>query len=388
MNEDKNMDEFINKFSHKINDLIKYEYNKNRLNTNKHHLLFNDLLYTLFKRKQYALDHDCWTELYLRSLCFYKYKNKIGNIPLVLVTKHNEILPFYFEQKIHKNTNTFVHWDTHPDFNGADQSIQLPKLYKEYLKTNNKDTINKALHIIWDIGAASSGVFFATGIRDTIWNMPSWVPDKEININYFFKDSKKEIILNTDSKDLKNMEEFTNTKHNDEIQKTYTKIQTGKLSKNGLKLMIENISKNGNQYILDIDLDYFVCNGKQFNKKYWKYSFDLSSEHRTKLTDFNYNLPRGFDEYSSPNDNKELIRLEKEFKLEVKLINRRIVHFLNVLKYLKKKGYTPSHISVCDSTNVHFSGCQTCNSISNNYVPLNLALFVHTKVMIGLHRLF
>jgi hypothetical protein len=388
MSKDKNIDTFINKFSQKINLLIQYEYNKNFINTSKHHLLFNDLLYTLFKRKQYAIDNECWTELYLRSLCFYKYKNKIGNIPLALVTKHNEILPFYFEQKIHNINNTFVHWDTHPDFNPVDQSIQLPKLYNTYLKTNNKDIINKAQNIVWDIGAASSGVFYATGIRDTIWNMPSWVPDKEISIDYFFTNSKKEVILNTESKDYKNMEEFFHNKHNDEVQKKYTKIQAGKLSKNGLKTMIDNISKNGNKYILDIDLDYFVCNGKPFNKKYWKNSFDLSSEHRTKLYDFNFYLPRGYDEYDDPSENKKLIKLEKDFKFEIKLINKRIKHFLNVLRYLKKNKYTPSHISVCDSTNVHFIGCQTCNSISNNYVPLNLALYVHTKVMIGLHKIF
>ena len=49
---------------------------------------------------------------------------------------------------------------------------------------------------------------------------------------------------------------------------------------------------------------------------------------------------------------------------------------------------TPSYISICDSTNVQFDECMTCNSVSNNYVPLNLALYVHTKVLNGLHKLY
>ena len=48
MDKDKNMDKFINIFSQKVNLLIKYEYNK-EINTNKHHLLFNDLLYNKFQ---------------------------------------------------------------------------------------------------------------------------------------------------------------------------------------------------------------------------------------------------------------------------------------------------------------------------------------------------
>ncbi len=380
-----NIDNFINDFSHKINILIKYEYNNSSFNSNKHHLLFNHLLLTLFKRKKYGLDHECWKELYLRSLCFYKYQNKLSKIPLVLVTKHNEILPFYFKNKIHTTNNTLIHWDTHPDFNYIDQSYQLPKIYNQYLKSNNSDLITKAQKIVWDIGAANTGVFMSTGIRDTVWNMPSWIPDKQMNLNYFFKESKNSLLVCTNSniKGKPNLEEFTQNKNHGETMKTYAKIQAEKLSKDGLKNMVNLIEKNGNEYILDIDLDYFVCNGKSFTEKYWKDSYDLSSPNRTETKDFYHNNPREFNK-----DNKLLIKYENDIQKEIKEINKRIKHFLNVLKYLKKKGYEPSHISICDSTNVHFSGCQTCNSVSNNYVPLNLALYVHTKVINGLEKIF
>jgi hypothetical protein len=381
----KTIDTFINDFSIKINKLIRFEMNDNTLNSKRHQLLFNDILYELFKRKKFGLDYDLWNELYLRSLCFYKYKNKIGDIPLVLVTKHNEILPFYFKHKIHKNTNTFIHWDTHPDFNELDFSLQLPNIYSNYLKTHNNDLINKAQKLVWDIGAANSGVFMATGIRDTIWCMPSWLPDKEANINYFFKKNKNTYTITTNSvTDKKSvLEEFIQGKNNGEEIKTYSKIQAEKMSKKSLENILLMIKNNSNKYILDIDLDYFVCNGSKLNKSYFREPYDVSSQHRTENVDYNQALPRGIDK-----DNHKYFKYEHDLKIEVYQINKRITHFLNVLKYIKKKGFIPSHISVCDSTNVHFSGCQTCNSVSNNYVPLNLALYVHTKVLIGLTKIF
>ena len=128
-----NIDNFINDFSIKVNKLIKFEVQKSSNNSTIHQSLFNELLLSLIKRKKFALDFELWKELYLRSLCFYKSYNKIGNIPIVLVTKHNEILPFYMMHKIHKTNNTFIHWDTHPDFNEVEFSLQLPNLYKKYL---------------------------------------------------------------------------------------------------------------------------------------------------------------------------------------------------------------------------------------------------------------
>ena len=378
------LDNFINEFSKKINILIKYEFKSKVESFQEHKFLFNLLLFNLFERKQYGLDYECWKELYLRSLYFYKYEDKIGNIPLVKVTKHNEILPFYFKNKIHKINHTFVHFDSHPDFNYIDLSNNLPLLYKNYLKSNDNN-IKKAQNIVWDIGAANSGVFISTGIRDTIWCMPTWIPDNEINLNYFIKENKKvyEIKTNTDIRKMNNLEEFTYMENKEKELKIYSKIQTGKLSKKSLKNLLELIKKNGNKYILDIDLDYFVCNGKSYNQSYKNDSYDLSSPNRTEYIDYQTEYPREY-----PKENKKLQKFNKLLNKEIKEINQRIKHFLLIIRYLKKYNYIPSHISICDSTNVHFSNCETCNSVSNNYVPLNLALYVHTKVFNGLEKIF
>ena len=181
----KYVDNFINDFSHFIHKLKKYEFNTE--NTHKHQLLFNKLLYMLFNRKRYAEDQELWKELYLRSLCFYKHNNKIGNIPMVLVTKHNEILPFYMKSKIHTIKDTIIHFDTHDDMNNVGNSKILPKLYEEYLKNNSLKIIHKAQSLVWDIGAAITGVLVTTGMRDLVWTTPEWIPDPEAIVDYYIK---------------------------------------------------------------------------------------------------------------------------------------------------------------------------------------------------------
>jgi hypothetical protein len=380
----KNVDNFINDFSHFIYKLKKYEYNKE--NTHAHQLLFNKLLHLLFNRKKYAEDQELWKELYLRSLCFYKYNDKIGNIPIVLVTKHNEILPFYMKSKIHTIPDTIIHFDTHDDMNNVANSKILPDLYSEYLKNNSLKTIEKAQSLVWDIGAAITGVLVATGMRDLVWNTPEWIPDPEAIVDYYIKrrDDKMALITNNHeiTKDNTMKELFYLGKKEIDTRKM-AKIQTGILSSHKLNLLTELIKKNGSTYILDIDLDYIVCNGDELHRNYWKDTYDVSSSGRTLYKEINQHNPRYLNDKTS-----EFIEYKNALHSEISKINKRITHLLYLIQRLKGRGLTPSHISICDSTNVQFDNCQTCNSVSNNYVPLNLALYVHTKILNGLRKLF
>jgi hypothetical protein len=163
----------------------------------------------------------------------------------------------------------------------------------------------------------------------------------------------------------------------------YNKIQTGDLSNKTLQTIRDSIRKNGNQYILDVDLDYFVCNGKPLDKqKYSKEPYDIHSHHRIEQVKFNQNIPRDTGSLSTA-----FSRYSKQLHKEVVLINDRIRTFFKIIKYLKKHGLLPSHISICDSTNIQFEDCNTCNSISNGYVPTHLAFYVHTKIVSGLQTI-
>ena len=98
---------------------------------------------------------------------------------------------------------------------------------------------------------------------------------------------------------------------------------------------------------------------------------------------FNQDNPRDFY-YKSD----ELNRFQTELEKEIKIIKQRIKKFLSLINQLKNKGVVPSHISICDSTNVEFNLCRKCNSLSNGYVPTNLALIVHYNVVNGLKKIF
>ena len=150
--------------------------------------------------------------------------------------------------------------------------------------------------------------------------------------------------------------------------------------------MVDLIKKNGNTYILDIDLDYFVCNGSKIVDfdDYFEDPFDVQSFYRTEKIYFNQDIPRETTDIKSAAFKKYNNNLNKE----IQNINKRIKDFLHLIKSLKKDGLTPSLISICDSTNIMFQDCQTCNSISNGYVPDNLALLVHYKIFEGLQKLF
>ena len=133
-----------------------------------------------------------------------------------------------------------------------------------------------------------------------------------------------------------------------------------------------------------IDLDYFVCNGEKLNvDRYMKEQYDVASFYRTKSIIINEENPR-----DTTQKNNILEQYEKQLRLELKYIKKRIRSFLDLIKSLKKRGYIPSHINISDSTNVEFQGCKNCNSLSNNYLPLHFALYVNTHVFNGLSNIF
>lgn len=346
----------------------------------------NDIYKILLKRKKFGLDQDIWSELHFLSVYMYPYIQTIGTIPCTIVTKHNHILPFYMAQIISQKNTTILHFDTHPDMNPVRNNDKLPELYEIFQKTGNKTMIDKCQEIVWDIGAAISGVFFTTGIQNYVWCTPSWIPDKNINSQFFIKKNKNELVLSTNDKKLDGdplVDVYYTSKIGDDMKK-YCKFQTMESNnKTNLKNLMDTIG-NSKKYILDIDLDYFVCNGVKLNlSEYIKEPYDVESYYRTKTIVVNEDSPRDTADKSDI-----LSQYEKDLKKEVSMIRKRVKKFLNLIQSLKNEKYIPTQISICDSTNLSFSLCKKCNSISNGYMPKNLAFYVHDEIFNGLKNIF
>jgi uncharacterized protein YeaO (DUF488 family) len=385
-------DDFINFFSNQNYQLRLYEMSSKNYSdsqvSKKHLQTFVKLSKILLNRKQFASDQDLWKELYFRSLFFYRKVKTLAGIPCTMVTKHNQMLDFYIQRKIHSSPATIVSFDTHLDMNPVKHSALLPELYKKFLIDENLEILKTTRQIVWDIGAATSGVLFTTGIRDVVWCMPHWIPDQEFTIDSWIKDnpSKRNLRLMTSSDISKfsNFNEYQASTRNFKGEiKTISKIQTGKLKEQSFQKLVKQIVKNGEKYILNIDLDYFICNGSAFEPYYWQESYDLRSSYRTKTLSVNENIPR--NEYQRSD---EFLKYHNALRREIKQVDQRIKLFIKIIKRLKVLGIFPSHISISDSTNVIFDDCTDCNSVSNNYVPLNLAFYVHSKVIGQLNKCF
>ena len=390
----KNIDDFIIKFSNEIVNLNKLRNcQKNLKRFKKIQTNITRLYKILHSRNKIGTDQSLWIELYLQSTYLYSDIKKIGNIPINIVTKHNNILPFYMQQNISKLNTTILHFDTHPDMNLLKKSGELPELYQKYLKTKNEKYIRHVQEIVWDIGAAISGTLMTVGAQNYIWCMPEWIPDNYVKIPYSIKYNKHDISFITKEKKYKDdplCDILYDSKNFDEDNSCiYTKIQTGKENKKSNKIeriidILEEVKKDNQTYILDIDLDYFVCNGEKFEKdEYFKEPYDLVSKNRTKTIIVNENNPRNIS-----NETEELEKYNYTLEKEIQEINKRINIFLKIIKELQKKGYTPSHITISDSTNIEFSELCHCNSVSNGYVPKYFALFLNQKIQKGLQKLF
>lgn len=313
-----------------------------------------------------SIDAPMWEALYTHTVSRYAGTRYVCGVPATFVTKHNQIVPFYTRHLSSQLSPTvpILHFDTHSDLNRIDGGERI--------------TRRNAASMVWDIGAAVSGVLTSTGVRNVVWCMPSWVPDDQQRIPYIFHRKKNELQTTERIRDV----DFTHVKSFPEEYTVaqYTKLRTGAMSVRKACRKLREVIEPNRRFILDVDLDYFVCNGKKYRPSYFRDPIDLRSYHRTRnFSMMNEDNPRNRRDNNN-NKNRQLDR-------EVKHIDRRIRHFLSLMRCLFKRGFRPCLVSVSDSSNVLGADCKTCNSESNGYVPTYLALYVHVQVVYGLNRL-
>lgn len=350
-----------------------------------------DKLYSfLLKRNNFIKDRYLWIQLHSRYVDTYNNVENIGNINIYKMTKHNyAVAPFINEMLKTKNINLLIHFDTHSDMNPLKKYKKVNKLFDTIVKKDEVvSSVDKLEKLIWDIGMPVSGfIAFWNKINKSndlkiLWTVPAWIPINakepiEHEIDTLF--SSRDIYLTTDGKS--DTLDYTMNKTKNNISSFHMKRLKFKNSSNW-KQVLEYI--NNNNFILDIDLDYFVSNGTNYNYDYINEYHDVRSHYRTTLdTKIIHDTPRGpFDKDSDFN------KYEKQVIKEVKEINNRMKYFLRGIKYLKNKGKIPISIIICDSTSAHDSIITKCHTHHNEYVPNEYALWIHKTILNGLYEIY
>jgi len=355
--------------------------NKNKDEIQKY---VDDLFDYLMKNRNHVRHYKYWVRLYSLSTHLYRvdnYKRYIGKIPVYKMTKHNFALANWINELLENDCETIIHFDTHADMNYIIDSNKIMKKFKQIDKKGDvKPYISDLEKLVWDIGSPVTGLLYylsqyTKNDVKVLWAVPKWIPEKQLSpLEDVIKKpfNKKNIYLrNNDSENT--IEYSVNKKKNSLLEFSFISQRFDNLKK--YKEVVNFVDHRN--FILDIDLDYFVSNGTPYSKiNYLEGTYDVSSDKRVSNQFFSLieKTPR------DPFDSDDYFKYVKDTEVEIKAIEKRVVDFTKGLKYMKKEGLNPIAITISDSTSVDFSNCGGCHSNYNEYVPQNYALWLHKLV--------
>lgn len=347
--------------------------------------IFNKLL----KINNYVVYRRLWDELHDRQAFYYDYcnrqmfKKKSKKCPLFRHTLHNQVVPDWLKFfKKNKHTQLpILHFDTHDDMNII-ENVNKSCLDLKEINKGACGLINHPITCMIWIGQ----------VDNVIWCIPKWVYDNNISLEQALVIKNKSGIRSmmyirddtqpVDKYILPYTTKIVNkNKMNSEFYDFYKEFKFNRyhITNNWSKL--NKIINKNSKYILDIDLDFFCCEGSKLDKSEYKKTFgDLSSTGRISI----------FPNFSNPRnelENPDAIKINKKILKEIKLIDNRIKIFLNGIKYLKSRGKTPCIINISDSTASLFSGMNERAVLTNSYCPKYLVPYINNKLINGLKKL-
>ncbi len=318
-------------------------------------------------------------ELYQRNIYYYSIINKmqsINKIPIFNYVKNNDCLLPLLEKEIKA---PMLHFDTHSDH----KEFENFKEYHEAIQKKPMDLI-KIRQLTYDIGCFSSYYIYYSK-TNFIWINPHWSLDSPVYSREITKMSKhpeyNEIV-------------HTPTKENDPQSYVYVR---GKLKDNFPKLT-EDLNDN---FILSIDLDYFCTNGLLEHEI-------VNGKSKSEITDIladadpaSYGRTRYQSEFTNPfyyysDEDEDYIKKKgsytqylKNLRRELKLVTQRLQLFKKFLMYIKKeRNVSPISILISDSCNVHLSRDANSISLTNDFCPQNLVLWIRHKLFILLQEVY
>lgn len=354
---------------------------------NEAYPLIRSVTSLLAAKKNFLLFRPMWEELHDRMVYYYDFLNKENldqKIPLFRDTLHNELVKWWLKCK-KCSSHTLIHFDTHDDMGLPNDPYQVLK--KD--GTLNEDGISKGScgKIFWPVTC----MLLSKGVNHVIWAMPKWAYDDNAGFDQVLvqdgqgliylrdpgqKTDKFRIAGDVEIAEKGVLEKKSKFKfyhpHRLDRMHMHTAASWKKLGS----------AIKGPGFILDIDLDYFVCNGDKYPLAEYKKDFDdLESDGRV------HGVPGAVTPRTVYSDDvgKQYV---KNLNNEMSSIKKRIDTFLSGLYALQKMGLAPSCISISDSTPSFFSGNSLRAVFTNQYTPKYFVPIIHTLLIAGLREIY
>lgn len=330
------------------------------------------------------LFYPIFYELHDRLVFYYRAMNekiyfKKYDMKIINVNKHNHCVNYVLKNFKTSELPSVLFFDSHSDMNtpikisinsdndSADiGSVNIP-IFSKYKKNNGLFWIVPESHC-WSHGKR------IIGIDDKLNTFN--LSDVEI-INEKL-DNYNNIILHPDFK--KKVDKNKNIDDLIKVDHTLTDINSFKF--------FNNITNN---YILNIDLDYFISNGR------FKTDDILNNVYEEEVED---QLTSNLEEINfEATDKKSCSEIINKLNNEIKSIRQHIDKFLIFINNLKEKGKIPKMIILCDSSRVNFSlidsssGCgdylgNLGNNMTNSYLPKRYAFWLRNTLIEQIKLLF
>jgi hypothetical protein len=377
-------------------------------------VLYEDLLKRPFSDEEVSF----WVELYRLAARFYPRRMTLRGeapIPLTVVNAHHHSVPFWIERSKETSLGTLLHFDTHSDTDSIPRPGDVQRAV-EHIRVGSE--LERSWHVLAHAvhrnSMPVSGAVLAAGVEDVVWAKPSWVhePAELGPLRFFYgrpkgsADDRPFDVLRregallaafrgqgkdrfslyydpADNGDLwlprrerelatwavAHEHDRPHALHYDHLHPIRFSI-SGADSGGGLAQKL-----SGEQFVLDIDLDYFVNVGHDSERT------DSPPSHGQRLLRTTPDVPSSAAVFAADELQATLLSGERE------LIEGRIARFRDTLWELRRAGKKPTIVSIADSAHLPFGGARQAEE-GPGFVPPVHAYWVNERVLSVIREVF
>lgn len=343
--------------------------------------LCNQLYYYIIHSYSFFIDNIYYLEfLYDKYINLYRFSNinekiKFKNINVVEVSNHHLATEWVYHYYKNDILPSILHVDSHADINNIEiEYFDFLKKMKKSQENYDKKTLLYLYSKVLSDEVGNVIVPFLSPYKNNsgvFWLKPKWTTDNIGNFDAYLSIDEEALDLYTKRKTYF-IKKDSNIEKNIEknIPVSYVSCHVDNAKNYYLSI--------SNNYILNIDLDYFVCFGTKYNQH------QPLSDHRTFI-----------DIGMVNKSEKYLINKNKEFLKEMEKIRLRIDKFLSFILFLKEKSIIPGLIIICDSSRSNstvfhepYLEKNSINDKENEYTPKYLSFWLHNTILNHLKEIF